>query len=82
MPHFTSQWEYENNIYRVGQTLDSFPDEKNNCFPLVFYKNKLYEGSIIFHKNKYKIKLIDIYNKYRKPFWTLPHKVFNVIRIK
>jgi len=76
-------WEFNGNKYKVGNSLIEEWD-KDNIYPIVWFQKKLYKGSI---KPECKpridrIRLIDIYNTGKKPYWTTIDKVYQIIKIK
>lgn len=76
-------WEFNGNKYKVGNCLTE-DWNKDSIYPIVWFKKKLYVGNIK-PESKHRIdriRLIDIYNTGRKPYWTTIDKVYQVIKIK
>lgn len=78
-----TEWVFEGNLYTVGKSLNEFPWEDNNIFPVVWYKHRLYKA-VIKPEASPKISrvcLTDIYNPELKCYWTTADKVYNIIKI-
>lgn len=76
-------WVFEGNSYTVGKSLNEFPWEDNNIYPIVWFKGKLYNAFTMpttSHKLT-KVCLYDIHYPNKKPYWTTVDKVYNVIKI-
>lgn len=83
MSRYQETWTFEGNTYIVGESLDE-PFDKNNIYPIVWFKGKLYNAVIkpSLRKDKPdKIGLWCIYHKENKPYWTTVDKVFQIIKL-
>jgi hypothetical protein len=74
-------WKYQNNTYKVGESLNEYPWEEDNIFPIVFYKKKLYTAYIKSARKIDKVCLKDIYYPDKKVYWITVDKVFNIIKV-